>query len=142
MRDVPYDSVCAMKPNYYSIIIFALLSASCQCSMTVEEAGIKIVFPPGHRSRVINWAMADFGVPKYGAVCTAQHIVPLAWTMSGNVGGRMVDQIIHMSRWHSISLYCKSRPSSKILKGLNPKSTNGRPGASHGSRRYHAWGTY
>jgi hypothetical protein len=35
-------------------------------ALNIEEAGIKIVYPPGHRSTTIKWALADFGIEKYG----------------------------------------------------------------------------
>ncbi|GAX83867.1 hypothetical protein CEUSTIGMA_g11292.t1 [Chlamydomonas eustigma] len=62
MRDV-----VRMRGDHAIAIILVLgLHSFARSALNIEEAGIKIVYPPGHRTQTIKWALADFGIEKYG----------------------------------------------------------------------------
>lgn len=59
-------SSTALQGTLLAILLIASVQSTL-AALTVESAGVRIVAPPGYRSR-IDWALADFGEPKYGGL--------------------------------------------------------------------------
>jgi hypothetical protein len=58
-------------PGAVLLLAALMRAADAQLSgFSVQGGGVRIVYPPGHRTTAIDFALADFGKPLYGGVLT------------------------------------------------------------------------
>ncbi|KAG1674039.1 hypothetical protein FOA52_000345 [Chlamydomonas sp. UWO 241] len=68
-----------MRPTWAAVALPLLVlraAALVRADFNVEEAGIRVLFPPSYRDRRIDWALADFGEPKYGGLLQGRLVYP------------------------------------------------------------------